>query len=180
MKKWGIILTIVITIAVLYYIELSKIESSALVPTTTLDNLKVDEAAKEWGPFYRVRVNIIDGQTADFSIPEELKDKTGKKIKLKGAVVFFDSGCREVDDEKIAVNSFFLLPTLGFAEACAIAPSISMRWTIVVTLSKEWVISRLDMIKAEAEVEGIFHIDTSKPYDAAFFLDAANAVLIYK
>ncbi len=180
MKKWGVATVVVLIVALLYYIELGRIDRSTMIETTALDHLKVDEAAKEWSPFYRVRVTIIDGQTAGFAIPTGLKEKIGKKLKLTGAAVFYDSACSETDDGKIAVSGFFLLPSLGLAEACAIQPSVSMRWTVLVSLAEEWLVGRDDMIKTEVEVEGVFRIDTGKPYDAAFFLDGATVRLIQK
>lgn len=175
MKKWGSIIFIVFLFAGLYFIEFSKIEteniSSQNMPT--LDDLKYDETTRNWEEFYKVRATIIDGQTAEFDIPQKLKAKVGNKIKLSGAAVFFSPGCKFVGD-KIAVHSFFLYPTLGLANACVHLPEVAMRWTIRINLADDWEISQTDMIDAVVKVSGTFRIDTSKPYEAAFFLDNAG------
>ncbi|MCY1720597.1 hypothetical protein OU798_09605 [Prolixibacteraceae bacterium Z1-6] len=175
MKKWGIIIVTVVVFAALYFIEFSKIEtgngSSNSIPT--LDNLKFDETAQNWEDFYKVRATIIDGQTAEFEIPKKLKEKIGSEMKLNGAAVFFSPGCKFIGD-KIAVHSLFLYPTLGLANACIHLPEVAMRWTIQINLADDWIISQTDMIDAVVNVSGTFRIDTSKPYEAAFFLDNAN------
>lgn len=179
MKKWGIIILIVIIVVGLYFIEFSKIESdnesSAAMPT--LDNLKFDESTKNWENFYKVRAEIIDGQTAEFDIPKDLKNAVGSEMELSGAAVFFSTGCKMVDD-KVHVHSFFLYPTLGLANACAHLPEVAMRWTIIINLENDWILSRTDMIDATVNVKGVFRIDTQKPYDSAFFID--NAVVLIR
>ncbi len=174
MKKWGIAIGIGLLIVLLYYIEINKIDTSNSDSIPTLDELKTDDVARGWDPFYRVRAKIIDGQTADFSISKELKAAEGEEMSLTGAAVFFGNGCKE-HDGGIAVSSFFILPTLGYAEACTIQPDISMRWTILVSLKEDLILQRTDMIGAIVSVSGTFRIDTKKPYEAAFFLDNAVA-----
>lgn len=175
MKKWGITILIVVLIAGLYFIEFSKIksdnESSSAMPS--LDNLKYDESAKNWENFYKVRAEIIDGQTADFDIPKQLTESVGSEMELSGAAVFFSTGCKMVDD-KVSVQSFFLYPTLGLANACIHLPEVAMRWTIRINLVDDWVLSRTDMIDAVVNVKGVFRIDETKPYESAFFLDKAT------
>jgi len=175
MKKWGITILIVALLAGLYFIEFSKIETGTIRSQTmpTLDNLKYDEAASNWEDFYKVRTTIIDGQRAEFDIPQKLKAKVGTEMKLSGAAVFFSPGCKFIGD-KIAVHSLFLYPTLGLANACIHLPEVAMRWTIRVNLADDWVISQTDMIDAMVNVTGTFRIDTNQPYDAAFFLDNAK------
>lgn len=143
----------------------------------TLDHMETDEIAKNWEPFYKVRATIIDGQSANFSIPEEIRDNEGNKIKLSGAVVFRGNGCELIDNDNTVVNYFFLLPSLGLAQACVLQPDVAMRWTIRVNLAKPWVLKRTEMSDAEAIVSGTFKIDTSKPYEAAFLLENAGADL---
>jgi hypothetical protein len=175
MKKWGIAILIIGLIAGLYFIEFSKIETdnTLIEAMPSLDNLEVTEAARNWDKFYRVRATIIDGQTAEFSIPRDLRELEGKVMKLNGAAVFFSPDCREVDD-KIAVSSFFLYPTLGLANACEHLPEVAMRWTIRINLKEDWYISRTDMIDVLVNVNGKFRIDTNKPYESAFFLENAK------
>lgn len=175
MKKWGITILIVVLLAGLYFIEFSKIEPSSVSSQniSTLDDLKYDETARNWEDFYKVRATIIDGQTAEFDISQKLKAKVGNEMKLSGAAVFFSPGCKFIGD-KIAVHSFFLYPTLGLANACIHLPEIAMRWTIRINLADDWEISQTDMIDALVNVKGTFRIDTSKPYEAAFFLDNAK------
>lgn len=167
---------IVIIVAVLYFIEFSKIEngnkSSSAMPT--LDDLKFNESTKNWDHFYKVRAEIIDGQTAEFDIPKDLKEAVGSEMELSGAAVFFSTGCKMIDD-KVSVHSFFLYPTLGLANACVHLPEVAMRWTTQINLENDWLLTRTDMIDAKVKVNGKFRIDTSKPYDSAFFLD--NAVI---
>jgi hypothetical protein len=177
MKKWGIGLLLVVIVAGLYYIELSKIDPGNSDTVPTLDELEFDSTVRYWDDFYRVRATIIDGQTANFSIPENLEACVGEEMELSGAAVFFSPGCTAKGD-KIAVHSFFLLPTLGLANACEHLPEIAMRWTIQVNLEKDWEISRIDMIQALVNVKGDFRIDTKKPYEAAFFIDNAAVQLI--
>lgn len=181
MKKWGIAILLIVILAALYFVELSKInsdnETSEAMPT--LDNLRIDEAARNWENFYKVRVQIIDGQNAEFSIPKELLEAKGKEMKLSGAAVFFSPGVKW-KGEKIAVHSFFLYPSLGLANACEHLPEVAMRWTIRVNLNNEWLISKTDMIQSFVIVEGTFRIDTSKPYESAFFLDQAVVEMLPK
>ena len=177
MKKWGIALGTVLLVVLLYYIEISKVNTSNSGSIPTLDKLKADDVARGWDPFYRVRAVIIDGQSADFSIPKELKALEGEEMSLTGAAVFFGNGCKTADD-RIAVHSFFLLPTLGLAEACVLQPDVAMRWTVQVNLNQNWIIDRNDMIGAMIRVTGTFRIDTQKPYEAAFFLEKARAKII--
>lgn len=166
---------IVVLITGLYFIEFSKIKSdnksSSAMPT--LDDLKYDESAKNWEKFYKVRVEIIDGQTADFNIPKDLMKAVGSEMELTGAAVFFSTGCKMVGD-KVSVQSFFLYPTLGLANACVHLPEVAMRWTIRINLDDDWVLSRTDMIDAVVNVKGVFRIETDKPYESAFFLDNAS------
>ncbi len=176
-KNWLVIFSVVALLIALYIIEISKVKTEGESNMPTLDNLITDEISKNWEPFYKVRATIIDGQSANFSIPEELKDREGKEIKLSGAVVFFGNGCEIIDSYSTRVNSFFLLPTLGLAQACVLQPEVAMRWTIKVNLAEPWILSRDEMINAETEVSGIFRIDTSKPYDAAFYIENAYAKL---
>ncbi|NQU52820.1 MAG: hypothetical protein HQ522_09805 [Bacteroidetes bacterium] len=177
MKKWGIGVLLVVIVAGLYYIEFSKIDTGNLETVPTLDELEFDSATRNWDNFYRVRATIIDGQSAKFSIPENLKLMVGKEMELSGAAVFFSPGCTAKGD-KIAVHSFFLLPTLGLANACEHLPEIAMRWTIQINIENDWIISRDDMIQTLVNVKGDFRIDTKKPYDAAFFIDHAAVQLI--
>ncbi len=176
MKKWGIALGTGLLIIFLYLIEMSKVKNKDSEMMPTLDELKMDETARNWGSFYRVRAKLIDGQSADFTIPEELIAAEGKEMTLEGAAVFFGNGCR-IDGDSTIVNSLFLLPTLGLAEACVLQPDEAMRWTLLVNLKQEWVLKRIDMIGALVKVTGTFRIDTKAPYDAVFFLDNAIAEL---
>ena len=178
MKKNGlIILFVIVLLAILYAIELSKVKTEGVNNMPTLDNLATDEISANWDLFYQVRATIIDGKSASFSIPDELKNKHGERLKLAGAVVFRGNGCTLIDNEKTRVNYFFLMPTLGFARACELQPDVSMRWTIRIDLATPWILTRNEMIDAEATVNGIFKIDTSKPYEAAFFIESATADL---
>jgi hypothetical protein len=176
-RNWLIIVLVVGLISALYLIELSKVNKERNSNMPTLDNLQTDEISKNWGPFYKVRATIIDGQSANFSIPEEIKNNEGKELKLSGALVFFGNGCKMLNDSTTEVNSFFLLPTLGLAQSCVLQPDVAMRWTIIIKLSKPWILSRTEMINTEATVSGTFKIDTSKPYEAAFYLENATAKL---
>ena len=178
MKKWGIVILIFIVVAALYFIEFNKIETgetSNAMPT--LDELKFDEEAKNWDEFYKVRATILDGQRAHFDIPQKLQQSVGETMELSGAAVFFSPGCKAVGD-KIAVHSFFLYPTLGLANACVHLPEVAMRWTIRINLEKDWIITTTDMIDAQVKVNGIFRIDTDKPYEAAFFIDNASVEIL--
>ena len=143
----------------------------------TLDNLQTDEISGNWDPFYKVRATIIDGQSARFSIPDEIKNREGKQIELSGALIFRGNGCTMIDSSRISVNYFFLLPTLGLARACELQPDVAMRWTIRVDLAIPLILNRNQMIDAMAKVKGVFKIDTSKPYEAAFIIENASAEL---
>lgn len=177
MKKWGIAILIVAIIAGLYFIEFSKVNTDNKETVPTLDELEFDDTTRNWDDFYRVRANIIDGQTAEFTIPTKLQKKVGEEMGLRGAAVFFSPGCK-AKGEDIAVHSFFLLPTLGLANACIHLPEVAMRWTIRINLEQDWVISREEMIQTLVNVKGTFRIDTEKPYESAFFLDNAKVELI--
>lgn len=176
-KNWLIIFLIVVLVIVLYLIEMSKVKTGGVNNMPTLDNLQTDEISKNWEPFYKVRATIIDGQSADFSIPDELRAHEGKELKLSGAVVFFGNGSTIIDSITTKVNSFFLLPTLGLAQACVLQPDVAMRWTIRVNMTNPWILHRNEMIDAEAIVSGTLKIDTSKPYEAAFIVENADAEL---
>jgi len=176
-KNWVIVLILIFLLAALYFIEMSKVETGRLSSMPTLDNLPIDEISKNWEPFYKVRATIIDGQSAKFSIPEEIRNIEGKEIQLSGAIVFSGNGCEIINDSTTRVDYFFLLPSLGLAQACVIQPDISMRWTIRINLASPWILKRNDMINIEATVSGIFKIDTSKPYEAAFIIENASADL---
>jgi hypothetical protein len=173
--NWLIVLLVVVLVAVLYLIEFSKIKTESAGNIPTLDNLQTDEISKNWDAFYKVRATIIDGQSANFSIPEELKILEGKDLKLSGAAVFFGNGCEMLNDSTISIRSFYLYPTLGLAQSCVLDPAEAMRWTIVVNLQQPWILSRNEMVNAEVIVSGKFKIDTSKPYEAAFYFENATA-----
>ena len=177
MKKWGIVIAIIAAVAVLYVIEFSKIDINPGDTLLSLDDIDAKQAGQQWDPFYRVRAEIIDGQTARFTIPKDLEKAVGKEMELTGAAMFFSNGCRLVGDS-IAVKSMLLLPTLGLANACVHLPEVAMRWTVLINMEEDWLITRNDMIQAMVTVRGTFRIDTEKPYDAAFFLDQATARLI--
>jgi hypothetical protein len=176
-KNWAIILSVIAFLSALYFIELSKVRIEGGSNLPTLDNLQTDEMSKNWDLFYKVRATIIDGQSAIFSIPEEIRNIEGKEIKLSGGVVFRGNGCEIIDNQKTSVNYFFLLPSLGLAQACVLQPDVAMRWTIRINLAKPWILERTEMINAEAIVTGTLKIDTSKPYEAAFILNDAGAEL---
>jgi hypothetical protein len=174
MKKWGIAIVILLVVGGLYVVEFSKIQSNETTNAMpTLDVLEYSGSASNWEHFYKVRATILDGQTATFDIPEKLKELQGKEMEMEGAAVFFSPGCQVVGD-KIAVHSFFLYPTLGLANACVHLPEVKMRWTIRINLSSNWELTKTEMIDAKAKVKGTFRIDTSKPYESAFFLDNAS------
>lgn len=175
--NWSILLLLVLVVSALYFIELSKVKSDSSNSIPTLDNLSSDEISGNWDAFYKVRANIIDGQSAEFSIPQNIKDKEGKELKLSGGPVYFGNGCKIIDDSTTEVTSFFLLPSLGLAQACTLQPDVAMRWTILVRLAKPWRIDRNEMVNREVVVAGAFKINTSKPYEAAFYLENALAKL---
>ncbi len=176
-NNWLIIIVVIALLSALYIIEFSKVKKEGINNMPTLDSLQTDELSKNWEPFYKVRATIIDGQSASFSIPDKLKDNEGKEIELLGAVVFFGNGCEIIDDNTTKVKSFFLLPSLGLANACVLQPDVAMRWTIQVTLDEFWILSRKEMINTQAIVSGIFKIDTSKPFESVFFIESAVAKL---
>jgi hypothetical protein len=177
-KNWLIGIVLIVLLVVMYLIEVSKVKTGIVINNMpTLDNLHPDDEAKTWDLFYKVRATITDGQSASFSIPDGLYEIEGKPIRLSGAVVFRGNGCEMINDNKTSVRYFFLLPTLGLARACELQPDEAMRWTIRVNLEKPWVLSRNEMIDAEAIVLGIFKIDTSQPYEAAFIIEKANVEL---
>jgi hypothetical protein len=66
---------------------------------------------------------------------------------------------------------------LGLAQACELQPDVAMRWTIRVDLATPLILNRNEMIDARITVSGIFKIDTSNPYEAAFFIENARAKL---
>ncbi len=179
MKKWGVAIMVLVLFAGLYLIEFSKIESGneTMNAMPVLDELTFSQAGKNWEDFYKVRATIIDGQSAEFNIPGKLQQKVGKEMELTGAAVFFSPGC-VIADDKVAVHSMFLYPTLGLVNACSHLPEVAMRWTIRVNIKEKWLISRTDMIDARVKVKGTFRIDTDKPYESAFFLDNASVELI--
>jgi len=179
-KKLPIVLSIVGLLLALNFLEISKVGQSRNTGMPTLDDLHTDEVSKNWEPFYKVRATIVDGRSAEFSIPQKIKDGEGKELTLSGALVFFGNGCRLINDSTTEVTSFFLLPSLGLAQACVLQPDVAMRWTIRVNLLKPWVVNRNEMINAEATVSGILKIDTSKPYEAAFILEQSVAALTPK
>lgn len=179
MKKWGIAILVALVVGGLYFIEFSKIQSSDNTANAmpTLDELHFDKSNKNWENFYKVRATIIDGQTARFSIPEPLIKQEGKEMELSGAAVFFGPGCKTAG-QNVAVHSFFLYPTLGLANACVHLPEVAMRWTIRINLQEDWILQRTEMIDAKVKVKGRFRIDTTKPYDSAFFLENAKVEFI--
>jgi hypothetical protein len=179
MKKSRLVIALVVVfVSVLYFIEFSKVNKLGRTSSKlSLDNLHPDEFSKNWELFYKVRATIIDGQSASFSIPQELKNKEGEELKLLGAAVFFGNGCEMIDDNTTRIKSFYLLPTLSLANSCVLNPAEAMRWTIMVHLDTAWVLSRNDMANTEAIVTGEFRIDTSKPYEAAFYVVNATAKL---
>ena len=176
-RNWLIIILVVGLVSALYLIELSKVKKESVSNMPTLDNLQTDEVSKNWSLFYKVRATIIDGQSANFSIPQEIKNNVGKNLKLSGAAVFFGNGCKMVDVTTTKIKSFYLLPTLGLANSCVLNPAEAMRWTIMVHLAEPWILNRNEMINTEAIVSGTFKIDTSKPYEAAFYIENATAKL---
>jgi hypothetical protein len=177
MKKWLITFFVLLVVGGLYVIEISKISTSGNPAMPTLDELQPDTVGDEWEPFYRVRATIIDGQTAEFSIPKELQDRVGQEITLTGAAVFYSPGC-EMVGEQIAVSYFYIFPSLGLTEACTLMPDVAMRWTVRINPKEVWLVDRTDMISAMVTVRGFFRIDTSKPYESAFFIDDADITLI--
>jgi len=176
-RNYLIILFVIFIVAALYFIEISKVKTDGGNNMPTLDNLQTDEVSANWDLFYKVRATIIDGQSASFSIPEELKERVGGEIKLSGAIIFRGNGCEMIDSDKTRVNFFFLVPTIGLAQACELQPEEAMRWTIRVDLATPLILNRNEMIDTQVTVSGVFKIDTSNPYEAAFFIENANAKL---
>jgi len=176
-KNRLIIVSVIALLASLYFIEISKVKNDGVNNMPTLDNLQTDEVSANWEPFYKVRATIIDGQSAGFSVPDELRNKAGKGISLSGAVVFRGNGCELIDNDKTRVHFFYLVPTLGLAQACELQPDVAMRWTIRVDLATPLIFNRNEMMDAKVKVSGIFKIDTSNPFEAAFFIENANAKL---
>lgn len=168
---------VLILLGMLFAIEFSKIRNFEATDLLNLDEMQTHESGWLWDEFYKVRVRIEDGQRASFKIPNNLKCMDGQPLEIIGAAVFFGSGCQEKNN-KIAIQSFFLYPTLGLANACEHLPEVSMRWTILVNLEQALLLSREEMIQATVKVKGKFRIDTSKPYDAAFFLDNSAVNLL--
>lgn len=138
-KNWPMILLIIFLLVVLFFIEMSKVKSGGETNMPTLDNLETNEIAESWAPFYKVRAVIIDGQSANFSIPKEIRNLEGQEIKLSGALVFRGNGCEIVENNKTRVDYFFLLPSLGLAQACVLEPDMAMRWTLRVNLANPWI-----------------------------------------
>lgn len=173
-KKWIIGFILILIIGILYLAQMKDVEMGSNMQVANLDKLNRSEAGQAWEPFYRVRATIIDGHSARISIPKELIKRNGKEIKLTGAGVFYGNGCMR-DGDTITITDFFLLPSPGLAEACEIMPDIEMRWTVRVNLKNNWTVHYLDMIGMMATVKGRFRIDTSKPYEAVFYIDDAVA-----
>lgn len=103
-KNRLIIVSVIALLASLYFIEISKVKNDGVNNMPTLDNLQTDEVSANWEPFYKVRATIIDGQSAGFSVPDELRNKAGKGISLLGAVVFRGNGCELIDNDKTRVH----------------------------------------------------------------------------
>jgi len=177
LKKFVTALLVIAILAFFYWIEINKISLKDAGALPTLDNLESNADGALWDLFYRVRVAIIDGRSASFSIPAQLQALEGENISLKGAAAFRGDGARISDQEHVAVRFFDLVPLAGMTYGCDTLPDIEMRWTIVVNLRREWILSREEMIDAGVRVQGRFRIDTTQPYNAAFFIDDATAVL---
>jgi hypothetical protein len=175
--KWIAIILCFLLIGSLYLIEIGRIQYSGDPNITNLDTIDFDKTASAWEPFYRVRATLIDGQSARFIFPKELLAKKGQEIELHGAAVFFGNGCSRKGDI-VTISRFYLVPTLGLAQACEIQPDEEMRWTIQVHLKDPWILHYDDMVNAIASVKGQFRIDESKPYEGVFFLDNAVAAIV--
>lgn len=178
LKKFLTALTLALLLTALYWVEYSKIRVDQSAGALTLDNLERARSGELWDLFYRVRVTLVDGNSADFKLPAELRALEGQRISLSGAAAFRSDGARALDAERVAIRFFDLLPLVALAYGCDNLPDVAMRWTIVVTPRDEWVLIRSAMIDAEVAVEGVFRIDTSQPYNAAFFMDDATVDLI--
>jgi hypothetical protein len=177
LKKWIAGISLVLIVVVLYYAQYSKIGPGENIRIANLDELEKDSIGLAWEPFYRVRATIIDGRSAHFIIPESLEKKQGNIMELTGSPMFYGNGCRRVEDS-VTITEFFLVPSPGIAEACELQPDLEMRWTIRVHMKDSMVLHYEEMIDARIQVKGIFRIDTSKPYDAAFYLDDAVAQVL--
>jgi hypothetical protein len=178
MKKKLIIFGSVVLLCALYYAEFRKIRIESEAEELSLDNLEHAEGGELWDLFYKVRATIIDGRSATFEIPDDLRKLEGEQIELSGAIAFRSEGSRIVDSNHVGVTYFDLVPLLNITYGCDIVPDQVMRWTIVVNLEREWILTRTEMINAEASVRGRFRIDTSEPYNAAFFIDSAQVALL--
>ena len=178
MKKILIFLAAGFILAALYFIEISKIELRDAGVMPTLDDVSADKDTQLWDSFFKVRADLIDGNRATFSIPDNLRELDGDPIRLKGAIEFRTEGSRWAGENHVAVSCFEILPLLSMTYCKDVLPDVEMRYTIIVNLKDEWTLSREDMIRAEALVEGRFRIDTSNPYYAAFFIDDAVVELV--
>ncbi|MBZ0257076.1 hypothetical protein K8I31_13500 [bacterium] len=176
-KNWIAAFVILLIVSGLYGIELSKVPDSGNQYMQTLDDLDINEAGAAWAPFYHVRATLIDGNHARVSVPQELSNQDHHELALTGAAIFFGSGS-ERDGDAVSITQFYLLPTLGLAQACETLPEIAMRWTILVQLKEPWLLRYDEMIDAEVSVKGTFRIDDSKPYESVFYLDNATAELV--
>jgi hypothetical protein len=178
MKKTLAVLVSGLLLAALYLAEFGKIAYRDAQGMPTLDALELRGDGALWDLFYRVRVKIIDGQSAAFDLPAALRELHGREMTISGAVAFRGDGARAVGSNRVAVTLFDLVPLPGMAYGCEILPELSMRWTIVVAPAQEWTLTREQMIEAEARVRGRFRIETSDPYNAAFFIDDAAVELL--
>ncbi len=79
-RNWLIILVVISLLAALFFIEMSKVKSGGNSSMPTLDNLETDETSKNWEPFYKLRATLIDGQSANFSISEEINGHSAALI----------------------------------------------------------------------------------------------------
>lgn len=177
MKKWGIIVLLAGVITVLYLAEFRRVEFRGARELVDLDHLVADANAARWEPFYRVRATIIDGQTVRFNIPRELQQLDRQAMEMTGAALFTGTGCDRSGDT-VTIGSFFLLPSTGLVEACEIQPDMELRWTIAVNLRSPWILHYEEMIGAMVEVSGLFRIDTTRPFEPAFYLEGARSELI--
>ena len=154
----------------LYIAEWRKLERLPGTTLPSLEELDVRSSDAAWAPFYRVRATLLDGQRARLKIPEELMQAAGHPMRLSGYARYFGNGCRMLDDGRVAVRSFYLLPTSALVDACEIRPDIGMRWTLLVNLKAEWLMERSQMVGVGVTVEGRFRIDETRPYvDRKFF-----------
>jgi hypothetical protein len=172
-----VLLVALLLLGLLYVLELTRVEYGGNAHMAGLDHLEYDKAGEAWEPFYRVRATLIDGQHAEFSIPEVLLEQQGGIMELEGAGSFYAAGCHRNGDS-VRVSEFYLLPSTGLAEACELMPDVEMRWTIRVLLEDHWDLHYEDMILNRCRVRGRFLMDTSRPYEGIFFLEEARAMLI--